>query len=259
MRILLSNDDGIYAPGLMALYDALASTAHVDVVAPEMVQSGGSHAITIRHPVLWRTVQVGDKFKGTSVEGTPADCIKLAINSLLPEKPDLVVSGINAGINTGISVLYSGTVAAAIEGAIQGCPAIAVSFELYRDMDYESAARIARSVIDEILENGIEPAHVFNINIPELKPGCPRGVRVCPQSVNAGVQRLERRTDPSGREYYWLGGDFKNVGDETGTDMHALNEGYVCVTPLKFNLTHETLIQDMQSWSWPETICAQSS
>src|SRR5688572_29447476 len=140
MRILLTNDDGIFAPGLLAFYRELAKIADVAVVAPEGVQSGGSHAITIRHPVLWQTVGVGDVFRGTSVEGTPADCVKLALHSLLPEKPDLVVSGINAGLNTGIHVLYSGTVAAAIEASIHGCPAIAVSFELYRDMDFSAAA-----------------------------------------------------------------------------------------------------------------------
>lgn len=251
MRILLTNDDGIYAPGILAMYNALAGLGSVDVVAPETVQSGGSHAITIRHPVLWRSVQVGDKFRGTSVEGTPADCVKLAINSLLADPPDLVVSGINAGLNTGIHVLYSGTVAAAIEGAILGRPAVAVSFELYRDMDFVAAGRIARSIIERIKAEGFMPGTVYSINIPELKPGVPRGIRVAPQSTQAMDERIERRSDPYGREYYWLTGDFKNIGEEMHTDRHAIREGYVCVTPLHFNLTDRTLLEKMNGWSWP--------
>lgn len=252
MRILLSNDDGIYAPGLMAMYDVLSGNAEVDVVAPETVQSGGSHAITIRHPVLWRTVQVGDKFEGTSVEGTPADCIKLALNSLLPQKPDLVVSGINAGLNTGIHVLYSGTVAAAVEAAILGCPAIAVSFELYRDMDFDAAAKIAHRLIERILRDGFAAGRVCNINIPQMKPGWPKGVRIAPQSALPVTERIEKRADPYGREYYWLSGDFKDIGDEAETDRRALGEGYVCVTPLQFDMTDRPSLAQMTDWTWPE-------
>lgn len=261
MMILLSNDDGIYADGLMAMYEVLAESADVHVVAPATVQSGGSHAITIRHPVLWHTVQVGDRFKGTSVEGTPADCVKLAICSLLPKKPDLVVSGINAGLNSGVHVLYSGTVAAAIEGAIQGCPAIAVSMELYRDMDFSAAARIAKSVIDRIVQNGLHPGQVWSVNIPEIRPGQPKGVCVARQSIQAMVERIEKRADPNGRQYYWLTGDFKDISSEPGgdkaqgaqrTDRQALADGYVTVTPLQFNLTDSKMLDKMQDWSWPE-------
>jgi len=261
MLILLSNDDGIYADGLIAMYQALAESADVRVVAPATAQSGGSHAITIRHPVLWKTVQVGDIFQGTSVEGTPADCVKLAIHSLLPRKPDLVVAGINAGLNSGVHVLYSGTVAAAIQGAIQGCPAIAVSMELYRDMDFPAAARIAMRLIDRIVQRSLHPGQVFSINIPEIRPGWPRGVRVASQSVQAMVERVEERADPNGRRYYWLAGDFKDISNEPGgneappdqqTDRQALSEGYVTVTPLQFNLTDQNLLGEMQGWSWPD-------
>lgn len=255
MRILLTNDDGIYAPGILAMYNALTDLGQVDVVAPETVQSGGSHAITIRHPVLWRTVQVGDKFRGTSVEGTPADCVKLAVNALLPERPDLIVSGINAGLNTGIHVLYSGTVAAAVEGAIMGLPAVAVSFELYRDMDFCSAGAIARCVLNRISREGFRAGTVYNVNIPELKPGVPRGVRVAPQSTSAMDERIERRSDPYGREYYWLTGDFKNIGGESETDRRAIQEGFVSVTPLHFDLTDQSLREKMVDWTWPELPC----
>lgn len=251
MRILLTNDDGIYAPGLLALYRELSQFDDVSVVAPAGVQSGGSHAITIRHPVLWSTVTVGDILRGTSVEGTPADCVKLAIHSLLPQKPDLVVSGINAGLNTGIHVLYSGTVAAAVEGAIHGCPAVAVSFELYRDMNFAQAARVAGAIMNRIQQIGYRPGTVYNINIPELRPGYPRGVRVVPQSTARMDERIEHRNDPNGREYYWLTGDFKSIGDEGDTDRRAISEGFVTVTPLHFNLTETGLLCAMRDWTWP--------
>ncbi len=250
MRILLTNDDGILAPGLMAMYRALQSLGEVHVVAPETVQSGGSHAITIRNPVLWRRVPVGDVFTGTSVEGTPADCVKLAIHAVLEHKPDLVVSGINAGLNTGIHVLYSGTVAAAIEGAIQGCPSIAVSLEIYRDMDYDAAAQIARNIIDRLLAESPQPRQVFNINIPELKPGLPKGVRVAPQSRHTMPERIEERTAPYGRKYYWLAGDFKNFGDSDGTDRQCLDEGYACVTPLQFDMTDGAQLELLGKRDW---------
>jgi 5'-nucleotidase len=253
MRILLSNDDGIFAPGLMAMYRELAQEADVDVVAPETVQSGGSHAITIRRPVMWRTVQVEGLFHGTSVDGSPADCIKLAVGALLSQRPDLVVSGINAGLNTGIHAIYSGTVAAAIEGAIQGLPAIAVSLKLYRDMDFASAAKIAKGVIDQIIAKGLAPGQVCNINIPELKPGWPRGIRVVPQSVQMPHDRIEKRTDPNGGEYYWLTGDFGETDESLETDLHAVREGYVCITPLQFNLTDIPMLAHMQSWTFSDT------
>ncbi len=250
MRILLTNDDGILAPGLLAMYKALQSLGEIDVVAPETAQSGGAHAITIRNPVLWRRVQVGDVFTGTGVEGTPADCVKLAINAVLDHKPDLIVSGINAGLNTGVHILYSGTVAAAIEGAIQGCPAIAVSLDIYRDMDFAAAARIGRGVIDRILADEPKPRQVFNINIPQITPGRPKGVRVAPQSPQAMPERIEERTAPHGRQYYWLSGDFNNFGDSGGTDRHCLDEGYVCVTPLQFDMTDAAQLKRLGEWDW---------
>lgn len=250
MRILLTNDDGIFAPGLLAMHDALAGIGDVSVVAPTNVQSGGAHAITIRHPVLWHDVQVNGRFSGTSVDGTPADCVKLAFGALLAEPPDFVVSGINAGLNTGIHVLYSGTVAAAVEAAILGRPAFAVSLELYRDMDYARAAKIAVEIIRRVQANGLAPRQVWNLNIPEIKPGCPRGVRVAPQSCQPITDRLEKRSSPGGREYYWLSGDFGELMDHADCDLRAVREGYVSVTPLQFNLTDAELLQRAARWQW---------
>lgn len=226
------------------MHDALAADWEVEVIAPQGVQSGGSHAITIRHPVLWHKVRVGDAFDGTSVEGTPADCVKLALHHLVEAPPDVVVSGINAGLNTGIHVLYSGTVAAAIEAAILGRPAIAVSFELYRDMDFNKAARIAKPIIEAIVEKGLPPGNICSINIPELKPGWPRGVRVAPMSTQIMSEHIEQREDPYGRPYYWLSGDFQNYGDPNDTDRHAIGDGYVAVTPLQFDLTDRERLKE---------------
>ncbi|OWY72810.1 5'/3'-nucleotidase SurE [cyanobacterium TDX16] len=250
MRILLTNDDGIFAPGIIAMHDELQRNHDVTVVAPANVQSGGSHAITIRNPVLWRSVSVNDRFRGTSVEGTPADCVKLAIGALMPEKPDLVVSGINSGLNTGVHVLYSGTVAAAVEGAILGCPAVAVSLELYRDMDYPRAARITGRIIEDLFNDSLENRLVWNVNIPEFKADHPRGVRVAAQCTLPTLDRLEKRSDPSGREYYWLGGDWGELDDGGDTDLHVVRQGYVCVTPLRFNLTAVDAMDAARGRAW---------
>ncbi len=252
MRILLSNDDGILAPGILAMYRVLADGGRdVTVVAPETVQSASAHAITIRHPLLCRPVHVSGAFHGTSVEGSPADCVKLAINALMPEPPDLVVAGINAGANVGIHVLYSGTVAAAAEGAILGCPAVAVSLEFSDEMDFDRAARIARRVIDHIVAGGLSPGMLYNVNIPALRPDWPRGIRATTQSTQSLVETLERRQSPGGRAYYWLSGDFGDRRDQEGTDLRAISEGYVSVTPLQFDLTDARRLSEMNDWSWP--------
>jgi len=244
MRVMLTNDDGIYAPGIRALHKVLAEDWDVEVIAPQTVQSGTSHAITIRHPVLWHHAEVSTGFEGVAVEGTPADCVKLALHHLIETPPDLVISGINAGLNTGIHVLYSGTVAAAMEAAILGRPAVAVSFELYRDMEFDVAAQIAKPIIEAAVRHGIPPGCVCNINIPELKPGWPKGVRVVPMSTQHMDEHIEKREDPYGRSYYWLSGDFRNYGDPNETDRHAIGEGYVSVTPLQFDMTDNARVKD---------------
>ncbi len=253
MRILLTNDDAIYAPGLAAIYHELSRDHQVDVVAPDSPKSGGSHAVTIRHPVIWRTVQTAGGFKGVSVEGSPADCVKLAVNSLLPQLPDLVVSGINSGLNTGIHVLYSGTVAGAMEGAILGCAAVSVSLQLQPEMDYARAARIAGDVIRQIVATKPEPRQVFNINIPAFRPGWPCGVRIAPQSTRPTMDKIEKRVDPNGREYYWLSGDFVEWDDAADTDIHLVREGYVCITPLQFNMTDHRRMESLAAKTWSLT------
>src|SRR3954469_22332615 len=206
MFILLTNDDGIHAPGLVALWRELIKLGEVQVVAPETVQSATGHGITVATPLLTSQVTIDGAFSGTAVDGRPADCVKLAVNQLLPRRPDLVVSGMNSGVNVGINVIYSGTVAAAIEAAFLGLPSIAVSLMLKNDVptDYTHGARLGRETIEQILQVGIKPGQVISVNIPPLRGGgAPTGTKVVRQCTRPWVDTYERRTNPRGRDYYW--------------------------------------------------------
>ncbi len=257
MRILLTNDDGILAPGLAAMYRELAAIAEVSVVAPASPQSAAAHGITIHGPIAVRRVHVAEQYAGHAVEGRPADCVKIAITSLLDRRPDLVVSGINDGANVSINVLYSGTVAAAAEGALLGVPAVAVSLERGAEMDFDRAAKIARGVIERLVATAhLAPAAdaagtapLINMNIPALRPGVPRGVRVVRQSTQTMEDRYVRHTGPDGRLYFWLEGEFADT-HEAASDLEALREGCVALTPLRFDLTHDERLVGMQRHAW---------
>ena len=245
MLILLTNDDGIRAPGLVAMYRELAKVHDVDVIAPETVQSATGHGITMATPLLTSRVRVEDAFEGVAVDGRPADCVKLAIDKLCPRRPDLVVSGMNSGTNVGINVIYSGTVAAAIEAAFLGLPAIAVSLYLRNDVEtnYGRAALYAMRTIDQILRMGLGPGQVATINIPALRPDQePAGVRFVRQCTRPWADTYERRQDPKGRDYFWNTSVFRLGETERDTDVAALRDGFITVTPLQFDLTdHGTL------------------
>ncbi len=251
MHILLSNDDGILAPGLAAMHGALASLGNVTVAAPDSVQSAMAHAITVRQAIHVRRVSVQHQFSGWSVGGRPADCVKLAVCELTETRPDLVVSGINDGANVSINVLYSGTVAAAAEGALLGIPAIAVSLERGGDADFDRAATIARQVIDVLLDAGIAGGDLININIPALDRDRPKGIRVARQAIQMMVDRYEQRESPDGVRQYWLDGEFAEPVGDVETDLHALSEGYVVVTPLKIDLTDARRLTLFGDLSWP--------
>ncbi len=251
MLVLLSNDDGILAPGLAALYRELKGLGDVHVVAPASGQSAAAHSITITYPLIVERVHVANEFHGDAVEGSPADCVKLAVANLLPARPELVVSGINNGENVGIHTIYSGTVAAALEAAVLGLPSVAVSLERSPEMNFARAAQLGVRVIRRLLEIGIKPGQLFNVNIPALKPGWPKGIKVARQSVLPFQDRFICRQDPGGRNYYWLAGDFGDLGAETGTDLRAQRDGYITVVPLKFDLTDEQRLAAMQKWEWP--------
>ncbi len=253
MRILLTNDDGIYAPGLRALLPELRKLGEVTVVAPASEQSAVGHSITLLAPLV--VAEVRDEhnaFLGWAVEGKPADCVKVALLELLPQPPDLIVSGLNAGSNAGINVLYSGTVAAAVEGAFFNRLSVAVSLEYTKPtpLDFPRGAEVARRVLEQILARRPADGTLLNVNVPSFDKGPPRGVRVVPQSVVPYRESLDRRVDPRGRVYFWANGDMRCPEPHSDNDVSALAEGYVTVTPLQFNLTHEALLRGMADWDW---------
>lgn len=250
MKILLTNDDGILAPGLRALRGELARIGEVSVVAPASEQSAVGHSITLMHPLLVEEVHQDGSLYGHAVEGKPADCVKLGLVELVDAMPDLVVSGINAGSNAGINVLYSGTVAAAIEAAFFNVTSIAVSLTLPEIDQYERAARIAVVVIRQILEHKPAAGELFNVNIPSLHEGDPLGVRVARQALVCYRESYEARTDPRGRKYFWLMPDPLIPEDDLEADMTALAHRYVTVTPLQFDLTDRRRLEQMRDWKW---------
>lgn len=253
MQILLTNDDGIYAPGLRALRTELQQIGEVVVVAPATEQSAVGHSVTLTTPLIVQEVQDENrKLLGWAVEGRPADCVKLALRELLPRQPDLLVSGLNAGSNAGINVLYSGTVAAAIEGSFFRCTSIACSLEYTRarPLDFPRGARLARQVIEQILAQQPAPGTLFNVNIPDLERGPVRGIRSVPQNVAPYVESFDRRTDPRGRVYFWTSPEFGCPDPHPDTDVTLLAEGYITVTPLQFDLTQARLLDEMTRWGW---------
>jgi len=254
MRVLLTNDDGIYAPGLLALKNALSAIAEVHVIAPMAEQSAVGHSITLHRPL--RVIQIdrdGELF-GYGVNGAPADCVKLALCELLGERPDLVVSGINLGANVGINVLYSGTVAAAIEGAMSGIPSLAASIEMGDRPQFEPAAGIVTRLIQRMPLEPLRQRVILNVNIPAIPADEIKGVRITRQSTRFPEEAFDQRTDPRGRKYYWITADFESMTVEEGTDFHALREGCVSVTPLHFDMTSHALLPDLQGWDLGDDI-----
>lgn len=249
MRILLTNDDGVYAPGLAAMERELRKMADVTVIAPMTEQSGVGHAITYLTPLIAHELFDGVSRRGWGVEGSPADCVKLAIAALLPERPDLVVSGINSGLNAGINVLYSGTVAAAIEGAFFGVTSMAVSLEFAETADYDRAAVIARQVIEQLQKHETPGPHLYNLNVPgaATEMADPEVVMV-PMDVNRYGEGFERRKDPRGRYYYWSTNGDVPPPNELETDVTALSEGKITLTPLDFALTNRSRLEEMRGW-----------
>ncbi len=256
MLILLTNDDGIYAPGLAAMERELRVLGEVVVVAPASEQSGVGHSITYLTPLIVKEVfrndpgVEGERRWGWAVEGSPADCVKIGIQQFCPRPPDLVVSGINGGLNAGINVLYSGTVAAAVEGAFFGVTSVAVSLEYDEHARFDRAARLAREILRCILEQkGPEP-RLFNLNIPSAALAGEPEVRVVPMNVARYDDRFERRLDPWGREYFWLKGGPPQSAGGRETDLSALAEGRVTLTPLDYDLTRHAMLAEMRQWKF---------
>ena len=248
MQILLTNDDGIYAPGLAAMERELLQLGEVCVVAPATEQSGVGHAITFLSPLIVKEVFDGERQRGWAVEGSPADCVKIGLAEFCPRRPDLVVSGINGGLNAGINVLYSGTVAAAIEGAFFEITSIAVSLEYDEHAKFGEAARLARQLIEQILsQKGPEP-QLYNLNIPTAALGGTTKIRTVPMDVARYGEEFEARSDPKGRRYFWATGEPPASSANHETDLSALAKGYVTLTSLDYDMTKRDAMAEMQNW-----------
>ena len=250
MHILITNDDGIYSKGIEVLAETLRKIASVTVVAPDHERSATGHAITLWNPLRVSRVDRNGRFFGYAVDGTPADCVKIAIQRLLKRKPDLVVSGINLGPNTGTNVIYSGTVSAALEGAVLGVPSMAVSLVTFRQPLFRTAAHFARQICKEFPAFGLPSHVVLNVNVPNRPLGGVRGVRVTRQSRSRWLESFDQRKDPRGTAYYWLKGRPHQVEPDPQSDEWAVRRGWVSVTPLNIDLTSHQHLNALAA-RWP--------
>lgn len=243
-RILLTNDDGYHADGILALEEALSDVGDVYVVAPATEMSGASHSLTLARPLRIRQI---DRRHWT-VDGTPTDCVLLALNQILPrdEHPAICVSGINHGANLGDDATYSGTVAGALEATILGVPALALSLTVSRDPDFTESAKIARTLTERALRDGIPANTLLNINVPK---GVPRGIRVTKQGFKDSRPIVSEHIDPRGKPYYWIGEQRLGFHADGETDFEAIDEGFVSVTPMRSDLTNYSALESLRSWN----------
>jgi 5'-nucleotidase len=253
-HILVTNDDGVFAPGLLALTQEMCKIGKVSILAPDRNWSGGGHVKTLDRALRVKEVRLADGMQAFASDGAPSDCVALATLGYFKEPIDLVVSGINAGANLGHDVTYSGTVTAAMEAVIAGIPGIAVSLETMEsyigEIDYGPAARAAASVVRQVIENGLSHEILLNVNVPFLDDKKIRGICLTRQGLRVYHSRLDERTDPRGKPYYWIGGDAPTGVPERGTDVGALAEGFVSVTPLQLDLTAYHTFTDLSTWQW---------
>jgi 5'-nucleotidase len=254
MHILVTNDDGYLAPGLLALAQSMRNLGQVTVLAPDHNWSASGHVKTLDRPIRVKEAQLLDGTPALTSDGAPSDCVALAILGLLPEKIDMVVSGINSNANLGHDVTYSGTVTAAMEAAISGLPAISVSLDApeYHSgpLDYGPAARIAQQVAAAVIRYGLPKDTLLNVNVPYLPADQIRGFRLTRQGLRVYRDQLVSRRDPRGRPYYWIGGEAPTGVPEDGTDFGALADGAVSITPLHLDLTNYEALQSLRAWSW---------
>jgi len=249
MEILITNDDGIYAEGIYALYEALRRIGNVTVVAPDIQRSAVGHAITLTDPLRVTEARRRGKFFGYATSGTPADCVKLAVRAIMKKKPDLVFSGINLGANMGYNVLYSGTVSGATEGALFGIPSIAISLATFIKPDFCRAADFARKMASAAAKHRLPPGTLLNVNIP-AGPGRIKGVRITRQSRTLFKDRFDTRTDPHGQTYYWLTGSLDQTDASPDSDVTAVNGGRISITPLQFDLTDYKFVTELENWKF---------
>ncbi len=256
MHIVVTNDDGVYAPGLLALAKALMKLGKVSIVAPDHNWSASGHVKTLHRPLRVKEVELDDGTPAMACDGAPSDCIALAALGLIPAPIDFVVSGINPNANLGHDVTYSGTVTAAMEGAIWGIPSVAVSVdapEYHRGpLDYTTSAEIGRQVLEKLAQNPMSPSVLLNVNVPYLPLDQIKGFAVTRQGLRIYRDELVRREDPRGRPYYWIGGDAPTGVKEDGTDFGELAAGFVSITPLQLDLTAHQAVTEIKKWNWSD-------
>lgn len=254
MLILVTNDDGVTAPGLLALVQEMRRVGRVSVLAPDRNWSASGHVKTMHRPLRVREVLLADSTAAFTSDGAPSDCVAVALLGYLDEKVDLVVSGINPNANIGHDVTYSGTVTAAMEAVIGGVPGIAVSLHSPEnhlgDLDYGPAARVARNIVERLFTNGMDSKTLLNVNVPYLTDHEIKGFMVTRQGLRLYRDRLDKRTDPRGRPYYWIGGDAPTAVPDEGTDFGALAQGYVSITPLDLDLTDYPAQERLAKMRW---------
>jgi 5'-nucleotidase len=248
LSILVSNDDGIDAPGIYALVQEVSKIGDVVVVAPDKQQSAVGHAITMNYPLRVMPFRKNLAFFGYAVEGTPADAIKLGVRFLMKTPPDLIISGINHGSNTAINIIYSGTVSAATEGMILGIPSIAVSLTTYEEADFSYAARFSARLALLVAERGLPPGTLLNVNVPAVPEDQISGVLVTKQGNSKWDDTFDVRRDPANREYLWLTGRMLVTDTEMDTDQIAVRNRYVSITPIRYDLTDREMRERMESW-----------
>ena len=252
--ILVTNDDGITAPGIRMLVSIMKKIGDVVVVAPDSPQSGMGHAITLDSTLYAEKVTIDANSDGIleySCSGTPADCVKLALRQLLNRKPDICVSGINHGSNSSINVIYSGTMSAAIEAGIEGIPAIGFSLCDYKwEADFSQAQDFIYSIVAQALQNGIPKATVLNVNIPKLEKDKLKGIKICRQAKANWKEKFDKRMSPMGKDYYWLTGEFELLDKGEDTDEWALANGYISIVPTQFDLTAHHAVQELNTWEF---------
>ena len=249
--ILVTNDDSIVAPGIRALIDVMKTIGEVVVVAPNKPQSAMGHAITINDTLHLDKVSLDkDLDLEYSCSGTPVDCVKMAVHEILKRKPDLCVSGINHGSNSSINVIYSGTMSAAMEAGIEGIPAIGFSLLDYKwDANFEPAKPFIKKITEKVLSDGLPKDVILNVNIPKLEAEQIKGIKIARQAKAQWIEEFDKRTNPMGKDYYWLSGEFVNQDQGEDTDEWALANGYISVVPVQFDLTAHTAISTLKKWN----------
>lgn len=254
MHILVTNDDGVTAPGLLALAQEMRKLGQVTILAPDRNWSASGHVKTMDRPLRVRKTILADGLSAFASDGAPSDCVALALLGFVGEKVDLVVSGINPNANVGHDVTYSGTVTAAMEAVIDNIPGIAVSLDSPENnknkLDYNTAASVARRVVGQVIAGGLPKGVVLNVNVPSLKESEIKGFMVTRQGLRVYRDELDRRLDPRGRPYFWIGGQAPTGVDEPGTDFGALRAGYVSITPLQLDLTARDAMKSLETWKW---------